>query len=75
MKERFFSAPIPYVKLGDDAKQSELAIDQSLDKPSVFIFVVGETARTQNYQANGYDRETNPYTALKNVISFNDVSS
>ncbi|OOF23675.1 phosphoethanolamine transferase [Salinivibrio sp. IB574] len=75
VKEQYFSSPIPYVKLGDDATQSERAIDQSLDKPSVFIFVVGETARTQNYQANGYDRPTNPYTAGQDVISFRDVTS
>ncbi|OOF14191.1 MULTISPECIES: phosphoethanolamine transferase [unclassified Salinivibrio] len=75
VKDQYFSSPIPYVKLGEDAKQSDLAIHQSLDKPSVFIFVVGETARSQNYQVNGYGRKTNPYTAEQGIISFQDVDS
>ena len=40
------------------------------------IPVVGETARSQNFQLNGYPRATNPRLSRKEgVISFNDVSS
>ncbi|MGX9710902.1 phosphoethanolamine transferase EptA [Stenotrophomonas maltophilia group sp. LNF259] len=40
------------------------------------ILVVGETARSQNFQLNGYPRATNPRLSRKEgVISFNDVSS
>jgi lipid A ethanolaminephosphotransferase len=75
VKERFFSAPIPYVNVGEDAKQSDLALHHSKDKPNLLVFVVGETARSQNYQANGYTRPTTPYTASQGVISFLDVTS
>ena len=75
VKERFFSAPIPYVNVGEDAKQSDLALHHSKNNPNLLVFVVGETARAQNYQANGYTRPTNPYTASQDVISFRDVTS
>lgn len=47
----------------------------SAGQTDVTRFVVGETARTQNYQLNGYERETNPYTSQLDVISFKDVAS
>lgn len=45
-------------------------------RPKLVILVVGETARSQNFQLNGYPRATNPRLSRKEgVISFNDVSS
>lgn len=43
--------------------------------PTVFILVVGETARSMNFSLNGYPRETNPMLAKEDVISFRDVYS
>ncbi|UTZ24403.1 phosphoethanolamine transferase [Vibrio campbellii] len=75
VKENYFTTPEPYREIGTDAKQSQLALEQAKEKPTLLVFVLGETARTQNYQINGYDRETNPYTSKLDVISFQDVSS
>ena len=42
----------------------------------VMIIVVGETARAQNFQLNGYNKETNPLLSKeKNLVYLNDVSS
>lgn len=45
-------------------------------RPKLVVMVVGETARSQNVQLNGYPRATNPRLSRKEgVISFSDVSS
>ncbi len=75
VKENYLTTPEPYREIGTDAKQSQLAQEQAKKKPTLLVFVLGETARTQNYQTNGYGRETNPYTSVLDVISFKDVSS
>lgn len=42
----------------------------------IFIFVIGESARGQNFSLNGYPRPTNPeLSKLTNLISFTDVTS
>ncbi|KJF92453.1 hydrolase [Photobacterium angustum] len=75
VKENYLTTPEPYREIGTDAKQSQLALEQAKKKPTLLVFVLGETARTQNYQTNGYGRETNPYTNMLDVVSFKDVSS
>ncbi|MFM2479800.1 phosphoethanolamine transferase [Celerinatantimonas sp. YJH-8] len=76
LRDEYWSDPIPYTKLGMDAHQTPQSLAQATQKPTVLIFVVGETARAQNYPFNGYDRETTPYTqSLKNMINFRDVAS
>ncbi|WP_218765570.1 phosphoethanolamine transferase [Vibrio parahaemolyticus] len=75
VKENYLTTPQPYREIGTDAQQSSTALQQAQDKPTLLVFVVGETARTQNYQLNGYERETNPYTSQLDVISFKDVAS
>ncbi|EDP60527.1 phosphoethanolamine--lipid A transferase [Vibrio sp. AND4] len=75
VKETYLTTPEPYREIGSDAKQSQQALEQAKEKPTLLVFVVGETARTQNYQINGYERETNPYTSKLDIISFQDVSS
>jgi len=45
-------------------------------KPSLVIFVLGETARAMNFSLNGYERNTNPLLSKNNsIINFSDVSS
>ena len=42
-------------------------------RPSLFVLVVGETSRSQNFSLNGYGRPTNPELARRGVISFPDA--
>ena len=71
LKKNVFAEPLVYQQLGTDA----VIIKSSSDKPRLMIFVLGETARSQNYQLNGYPRETNMFTKELGVISIKDVSS
>lgn len=48
---------------------------KSLAKPTLFILVVGETARADHFGINGYERDTNPLIAQQNIISFSKVTS
>lgn len=41
----------------------------------LIILVVGETARSDRFSLNGYDKETNPELKMLNVVSFKNVSS
>ena len=42
-------------------------------RPALFVLVVGETARAQNFSLNGYARRTNPQLAARGAISFVDA--
>ncbi|WP_299569587.1 phosphoethanolamine--lipid A transferase [uncultured Shewanella sp.] len=75
IKDTYFSEPIPYRKIALDARQTSTAIQQAQNKPNLLVFVLGETARSQNYELNGYTRPTNQYTRDLDVISFQDVNS
>jgi len=44
-------------------------------RPTVFVFVVGETARAANWGLSGYARQTTPRLAQLPVINFADVGS
>lgn len=53
---------IPDLKMADEVKDLKI------------IFVIGESARSQNFSLNGYSRNTNPRLAQeKNLISFSKV--
>ncbi|MDE1329778.1 phosphoethanolamine transferase [Vibrio aestuarianus] len=71
----YLATPIIYREIGLDAKQMPQALSAATDKPTLVVFVLGETARSQNYQLNGYNRPTNSYTKALDVISFQDISS
>ncbi|MFM2477915.1 phosphoethanolamine transferase [Celerinatantimonas sp. MCCC 1A17872] len=76
LRDAYFSEPIAYRKLGEDAHQSQQALLAATEKPTIFVFLVGETARAQNYSFNGYARQTTPYTQnLKNRVVFKDFAS
>lgn len=45
------------------------------DKPTLFFFVLGETARADRFSLNGYERATNRYTSSSDIINFTQVSS
>jgi len=44
-------------------------------RPTLFVFVMGETARADRFSFNGYGRETNAFTAAQDVLNFSSVSS
>jgi lipid A ethanolaminephosphotransferase len=44
-------------------------------RPPLLVFVLGETARSQSFSLNGYERLTNPLLAQENIASFRNVAS
>jgi lipid A ethanolaminephosphotransferase len=58
----------PKVPVGADAKLAAAWTTRS--RPTLFVLVVGETARAQNFSLNGYERNTNPELARRAVINF-----
>lgn len=72
IKARYFTTNEPYKLLGTDAVNTAKAYE---DKPTLLVLIVGETARSQNYQLNGYSQPTNQYTQDLGVISFQHVRS
>lgn len=44
-------------------------------RTELMILVVGETARSDRFSLNGYQRETNPLLAKQDVVSLSNVSS
>ncbi|MFM2481983.1 phosphoethanolamine transferase [Celerinatantimonas sp. YJH-8] len=75
LRKEYFSAPIPYQFLGEDAHQSTAALQLAQQKPTVLIFMVGETARAQNFSFNGYARNTTPYSQGQSTYNFKNVAS
>jgi len=64
----------PLQSLGLDA-QIAPRTGHATQRPPLLVFVLGETARSQNFSLNGYPRPTNPLLAKENVTSFTQVSS
>lgn len=71
--KRSLAKPKTFEQVGQDAHQR---VDASVDgRRRLLVLVVGETARAMNFSLNGYDRETNPELARRDVLSFREVSS
>jgi lipid A ethanolaminephosphotransferase len=64
----------PLQTLGEDARIAPRAL-ATPQRPPLLVFVLGETARSQNFSLNGYARNTNPQLAKENITSFTRVSS
>ncbi len=47
----------------------------AIEKPRLFIFVLGETARAQNHGLNGYERDTTPRMRAAGGYYFPDTES
>lgn len=70
VKNTYFAKKVAYEEVGVDA------VKIAEEKPNLLIFLVGETARAQNYQLNGYERDTNHFSKdIKNIVSFKDAQS
>lgn len=65
--------PIGVKPIGQDAVQSPFGKAQT--KPTLFILVVGETARADHFGINGYKRDTTPMIAQQDIINFSRVTS
>ncbi|MDB5860226.1 MAG: eptA1 [Ramlibacter sp.] len=61
----------PKIVVGADAKAGPQSAGRT--RPALFVLVVGETARAQNFSLNGYARNTNPQLARRDVIAFPDA--
>ena len=68
-----YDANRPLVQIGLDAKRTTA----QGERKKVFILVVGETTRAENWGLNGYARQTTPQLAAlgSEVINFPQVSS
>lgn len=48
--------------------------DKRTDKREIYVLVVGETSRAENWSLYGYERETTPYMEKdSNIVHFNDA--
>lgn len=54
---------------------SRIDIPKKENKKTVFIFILGESARAKNFSLNGYSRETNPLLKTQNIFNFNNFYS
>lgn len=63
----------PLLQIGLDAKQIHTT---PTSKPTLFILVVGETARAENFSLYGYPRNTNPLLSQQNnLLVFKNTTS
>lgn len=66
-------APQPLLPYGRDAHRVVSAGGRA--RPVLLVLVVGETARAESFGLNGYDRDTTPELARRQVINFSQVSA
>jgi lipid A ethanolaminephosphotransferase len=59
--------------IGEDAKLNAKAAANT--KPTLFILVVGETARADHFSINGYSKPTTPLIAQQDIINYRKVFS
>lgn len=59
--------------IGEDAKLNTHAA--KLTKPTLFVLVVGETARADHFSINGYEKPTTPLIAQQDIINYRNVFS
>ena len=64
--------PTQLNKIGEDAI---VPVTARTGKPRLMVLVLGETARADHFQLNGYGRATNPLLSQLPVVSFRQVSS
>jgi len=59
--------------IGIDAKINHLSGNKI--RPRVIIMVIGEAARAENFAFQGYERQTNPQLAKRNILYFGNFAS
>ena len=69
----FKSTQIVVEPTGRDAKPGpQLA---KADKPILMVIVAGETGRAQNWSLSGYERDTNPELAKRDIVYYPNATS
>ncbi|WP_455810910.1 phosphoethanolamine transferase EptA [Pseudomonas graminis] len=71
--DRWFAGDQTLVKIGQDARKGPLLAGEK--KKTLVVFVLGETARAENFSLGGYARETNPKLKRDNVIYYRNATS
>jgi len=69
IKHNYFDDEITFITL------DQAPVDLNPTQKEVLVFVVGETARAQNFSINDYQKPTNAHTAPFNIVSFKKFSS
>ena len=72
-KRNLTAGPVVIQAIGEDAVLGNF--QQPSEKNKLFILVLGETARAQNFSLNGYERPTNPVLRKESLINFSTVTS
>lgn len=72
VRDTYFKEDVPYRPLAEDAT---LTAQVPADRKQLLVLVVGETARADNFQYGGYERDTNAFTQPLGVTYFQQVSS
>lgn len=67
-KKRYFAKKIPFREIGLDAKIND-------NKKRILLLVVGETARSANFSANGYTKNNTNFYTKNEFVSFKNVTS
>lgn len=71
-ERNYLQSAIVYQQLGLDAVN---LTEDSNNKSNLVVLVLGETARSMNYEYYGYDKDTNPFTKVHGVTAFKDTHS
>jgi len=68
LKRKYMAVSRPLQRVAEDATRPPTSTGR---RPRLVIAVVGETARAQNFQLNGYPRATNPVLSKRSdIIAF-----
>ncbi|QGU87391.1 phosphoethanolamine transferase EptA [Erwinia sorbitola] len=73
VNNRWFAGDQTLIKIGTDARKGPVISGEK--KKTLVIFVLGETARAENFSLGGYSRETNPKLKQDNVIYYRNATS
>jgi lipid A ethanolaminephosphotransferase len=65
----------PLQPLGEDARLALATPTGGAARPRLLLLVLGETARSDHFGLNGYDRQTSPALERENVLSFRNAWS
>lgn len=71
--DRWFAGDQTEIRIGLDAHKG--SVISGAEKKTLVIFVLGETARAENFSLGGYARETNPKLKQDDVIYYQHASS
>ncbi len=71
-KRHFKTRQKALVPFGTDATLSATAKNAS---PKLLVLVVGETARAESFSLNGYNKDTNPELAKRDILNFSNATS